>query len=577
MANSNIVDIAKEKGFYPAGTESKKSTDDVLNELATLSSIEYDKVRKAKAKELGIKVSTLDAEVSALQPKGTQSYNTNETDLKQSAMSIEIAEKFNNTACYDITTKQWHYRHGDIYKAGHEEDMQALVMAELDEIKQDGYAISWITAITSFLKLRLKTNGFETDRHLLPVLNGVINLKTKELEEYDDRLFNWQLPYAYDPSAKCPTVEDYLFMATEGDAYKIAFLKAWLYLVLTGRYDLQKYLEAVGSGGTGKSTFQDLCTMLVGEENRVVTDLKRLEKSQFETANLKGKRLALVTDSGKYAGEVSNLKAIVGSDPLPYEKKGIQAAEPFVFTGLVMVAANESVQSSDYTSGLSRRKIPIEFNVRVTEADKQKYRHKGGIVEAMRNEMPGLLNMLLAMDENEVINLINNPQGSMLREKIETEISTNPILGWIEENLIECSAGEEVNFIGDHSNHPDLYFYPNYVDWCNRTGRVPGKVDGFSKLILDNCGSYGIETAKLSKQRRKNAPPETNQGTVLKGLRLRLKNIDDDLPGLITKSLPCDNPVTTSVTTQTRSSDRCDRCDNLSTHVTFAEEMEVAL
>jgi putative DNA primase/helicase len=581
MLNSDydFLDTAIESGFYEKPVDAPKTQEQIISDLAELSSFDYDKVRKEKAKEFGIKVSTLDEAIKSRRQVSSESLPIDrDGELRQSTLSIEIARILNDTACYDIITKQWHYRYGNIFKSGHDENIQVLVMRELDRIKPDGYAISWVTSISAFLKLRMKIDEFETDRHLLPMVNGVLNLQTKTLEKYDDHnFFSWQLPYEYNPAAICPIVEDYLKMVTAGDEQKIAFLKAWLYVVLFGRCDLQVYVEANGSGGTGKSTYQQLCTLLVGDENTMVTDLSRLEKNPYETANLKGKRLLLVTDSGKYAGEVNKLKAITGEDTVPYERKNIQQSDGFKYKGLVMVASNEPIQSSDYTSGLSRRKIPVEFNVRATEEDKNRYRKQGGIIEAMKPEMSGLVNLLLAMNENDVISIIKNPAGSMLREKIETEISTNPILGWIDENLIRCDKGNEVNFVGNASNDPEHFFYANYVTWCKDQGRFPVKVDGFSRLVIDNCGTYGITTQKLGKQRRVGAPPDVSQGTVLDGLRLRVKNTDDYIEGLITKNISCDNLVTTSVTTQTPSSDKCDKCDNLPSSVTFAEKMEVLL
>jgi putative DNA primase/helicase len=263
----------------------------------------------------------------------------------------------------------------------------------------------------------------------------------------------------------------------------------------------------------------------VGDENRVVTDLKRLEKSQFETANLKGKRLALITDSSRFGGEVSTLKAITGSDPLPYEKKGIQAAEPFVFRGLVMVAANEAIQSSDYTSGLARRKIPVQFEHRVSETEKQRYRGQGGIIEVMKSQMPGLVNWILSLDEADALNVIMNPEGEVLRQKIETEISVNPILGWLDERVVQCQRHEE-SYSGDASSPHSLYLYPNYIKWCENQGCKPRSVRGFRKLVAQQCGTYGIATSA----------DDDNKGAYLKHLRLR--RIDDiNTPPLISSGV----------------------------------------
>lgn len=443
-------------------------------------------------------------------------------DLPQNQLASAIAARHEARIRWDDSTQQWFMKSGHIWKPSRDMAVKQVIRRELDlALERRGYNFAIIPGIEKFMQIDMQVGEWETNRHLLPMANGVLNLQTRTLEPYGEHLFDWQLPYEYAPGATCPTVKRYIITATGGDRSVIRLLVAWMYAVLTGRSDLQKYLELVGAGGTGKSTFLELCTGLVGDENRVVTDLKRLEKSQFETANLKGKRLALITDSSRFGGEVSTLKAITGSDPLPYEKKGIQAAEPFVFRGLVMVAANESIQSSDYTSGLARRKIPVQFEHRVSETEKQRYRGQGGIVEVMKGQMPGLVNWLLSLDEAEALNVIMNPEGEVLKQKIETEISTNPILGWLDERVIQCQEREE-SYVGDAGSLPALYLYPNYAKWCENQGREPMAVKRFSGLVVDNCQTYGIATSKV----------KNRNGAYLKHLRLRRAD-DINTPSLI--------------------------------------------
>ncbi|MDD5393152.1 MAG: phage/plasmid primase, P4 family [Thiothrix sp.] len=488
--------------------------------------------------------------------------------LPQNKLASDIAKKLITSVRWDDSTQQWFTKKGYVWKPIRDIVIQRKIKGELDKAKSDdGYSFALISAIEKFLKIELQVEEWEVSRHLLPMANGVLNLQTGKLESYGNRLFTWQLPYAFDPLAICPTVEHYLTTVTGNDVSMIMFLKAWMRVVLTGRYDLQKYLEIIGSGGTGKSTFIELCTLLVGDENRVVTDLKRLEGSRFESANLKGKRLVVITDSSQHRGEVANLKAIVGSDPLPYEKKGIQAAEPFIYNGLLMIAANEAIQSSDYTSGLSRRKIPAEFNIRATDEDKNRYRKQGGIIKVMQAEMPGLVNMLLSINEDDVIDLINNPQGSMLRQKIETEINTNPILGWLDDCVIPCEKGEKESGIGNAEGDYSTHLYPSYVKWCSTQGRQPKSMTSFSSLVIDNCKTYGIDTAKH----------KTSTGMVLLKIRLRTSS-DYGKPLLISsKSEGLDSKSEGLMQGKTRESAEFAGYDGLESPVKFNDEMEVAL
>jgi putative DNA primase/helicase len=67
----------------------------------------------------------------------------------------------------------------------------------------------------------------------------------------------------------------------------------------------------------------------------------------------------LINDSERYAGEVGKLKNLTGQDTLPYEVKFKQSKGGFSPDALVIVSTNEVIQSSDYTSGLARRRISV--------------------------------------------------------------------------------------------------------------------------------------------------------------------------------------------------------------------------
>jgi putative DNA primase/helicase len=85
---------------------------------------------------------------------------------------------------------------------------------------------------------------------LLPLENGVLRLHTKELIPYSPEMwFNWRLPYRYESGADCPTIKWWLNYVTQGDQELAALLRAWMRAVLTGRHDLQKFLELIGPGG----------------------------------------------------------------------------------------------------------------------------------------------------------------------------------------------------------------------------------------------------------------------------------------------------------------------------------------
>jgi putative DNA primase/helicase len=91
------------------------------------------------------------------------------------------------------------------------------------------------------------------------MLNGVLDLKTRKLLLHSPQnQLTWCLPYAYNLLATCDPIKDWLLEMCRGDRQLIELMRAYLLGIVTGRTDWQKYLELIGPGGAGKSTFTRL-------------------------------------------------------------------------------------------------------------------------------------------------------------------------------------------------------------------------------------------------------------------------------------------------------------------------------
>ena len=199
---------------------------------------------------------------------------------------------------------------------------------------------------------------------LLLFTNGILVVETRELLPFSRELhITQQLPYDYDPGATCEPIIKWLKNAQDNNWERVQVLRAWLRAVLLSNSEIQKFVEIVGPGKSGKSTYSNLAHALVGDDNAMISSLEHLEKNRFETANLYKKKLLLFNDVERYGGSVSVLKAITGRDLIRNERK-FQAGsqKPFKFNGLVMITANEPIQTTDPTSGLARRRLTIPFD-----------------------------------------------------------------------------------------------------------------------------------------------------------------------------------------------------------------------
>lgn len=405
---------------------------------------------------------------------------------------------------------------------------------------KEKFAASYVNGIETFCEADLHVEAWRSDPHELPMQNGVLDLKAQRLRDYtwSDR-FNWQLPYSFDRKATCPLIDSVLDRMVDGDDELRAFLDAWLVVVLRGRYDVQAFIELVGEGGTGKSTFLDIATMLVGEENVASTDLASLEGNQFETASIYEKRLAVITDSARHRGGVSVLKAITGNDPVRFERKNQQQRRPYVFKGLVAIAANQPLESSDYSTGLSRRRRPIAIDSRVTEAERAPYRDRerypGGFKGALRAEMSGLMNRLLAINVNDAVAIVSNPGVGMARQRLLAELDTNPMLAWAEERLVPCSPGSETQ-VGDADMDPQRGLFANYTAHCRSRGLHPVSLTRFGRDLVPLLIQNGVDTEKarlkaaIIRRLRLRTPADDGVQSLLLGLN---PSIDENIEGFV--------------------------------------------
>jgi putative DNA primase/helicase len=432
----------------------------------------------------------------------------------QSDIACWLAERYRGKLAWNTDLQEW-YRYSSvtegIWSIEPVEFIGQLIKSEVEELalaisqtnknkKKPNYSVSMLNGTIALLKMDLAVRKWSESTGLLPLLNGVLDLKTKKLLPHSpENRLTWCLPYNYNILATCEPIQDWLLEMCRGDRDLVQLMRAYLLGIVTGRTDWQKYLELVGAGGTGKSTLTRLATALIGQENVHTTTLKKLEKEKFETASIAGKRLVLINDSERYAGEVGKLKNLTGQDTLPYEVKFKQSKGGFTPNALVIVSTNEVIQSCDYTSGLARRRISVPmFNQIKGDRQKNLIEHKNGqMYGEFLPYIPGLLNWVLSMDEELATSIVKNYEvsvPSLLAMKARTLVETNPIADWLDNFVVyekEARTNVGVAKRDKDSNSPSWYLdtekwlYPNYAEYCHNSGTRPVSLRRFVTLLSD--------------------------------------------------------------------------------------------
>ena len=518
--------------------------------------------------------------------------NRNILKWSQSDIACWLVERYRPSLAWNTEEKEW-YRYSTktegIWGREPEEFVGQLVKSELEVIaakiaatqgekKRPTYTYSFIKGIVSMLKLDLAVREWDEVEGLLPLLNGVLDLSTRKLIPHSPQhRLTWCLPYSYTILATCDPIQEWLLEMCGGDEQLVQLMRAYLLGVVTSRVDWQKYLELIGPGGTGKSTFIKLAIALVGQENVHTTSLKKLEKSRFETACLEGKRLLVITDSERFMGDVSTLKAITGCDTVPYEKKFKQSKGDFLPKAMVIVAANEVIQSGDYTSGLARRRVSIPMKTRIDSVNQRNLIScgRGEIRGEFAEFIPGLLNWVLDMGEteaNEIMKQYIERVPSLAEMKAQTLVETNPIADWLDYNIV-YSEGCRTNIgVAQRDKDPgsdnwylntEKWLYPNYTEYCHNTGSRPIGLRRFVNLLSDVClNQLGCQVEK----------GRDRYGSYFVGLKIRGEG-DEDVPLFVTGLFNTTgntesvmdsvmDSVTDSVTDESTASDECYGCDD---------------
>jgi P4 family phage/plasmid primase-like protien len=436
-----------------------------------------------------------------------------ETGKKKSLPSpIEIAEDMVASILeyirYDANSKQWwRYDRGKWFPAS-DKYIFAIAQDYLREIVGD-FSPAYVRNCLEFASSHIFTEGWtEASSHqFLPFKNGVLDLQTNQLLPHaPDYGFRWQLPREYSVIAgNWGQIERFLNTMCNGDRELKGIAIAYCVAVLTGRSDLQKFLYLFGSGANGKGAFMQLLTMLIGKENTHASSMGDLNGNRFESANLHGKRLLLMTDEDKRIGGVGVFKAATGGDPIRFERKGKDASN-FIFGGMAVVAANTPTFVGDSSYALKRRKIDFPCLSKVAEHDRR------DLTVDFEQDLPAFTSYLLSIPESWVTSTIRNASSveAVRRMNWEMTIREDSIAAFYSERLILDPNGSIASGL----------LYKNYQGFCEEQGLKSKSLPNFTPSLKELANdSLGQSIAKRCLEQV--GTKRTSSGIKVVGLRLK--------------------------------------------------------
>ncbi|WLY45264.1 phage/plasmid primase, P4 family [Escherichia coli] len=337
----------------------------------------------------------------------------------------------------------------------------------------------------------------EPSGDLLPFANGALDLKTGEFSPHTPE--NWITTHngiEYTPPApgenirdNAPNFHKWLEHAAGKDPRKMMRICAALYMIIANRYDWQMFIEATGDGGSGKSTFTHIASLLAGKQNTVSAEMTSLDDAGGR-AQVVGSRLIVLADQPKYTGEGTGIKKITGGDPVEINPK-YEKRFTAVIRAVVLATNNNPMIFTERAGGVSRRRVIFRFDNIVREDEKDK-----DLPEKVAAEIPVIIRRLLANftdPEKARALLIEQRDGDealAIKQQTDPVIEFCQFLNFLEEarGLMMGGGGDSVKYTTRNS------LYRVYLAFMAYAGRSkPLNVNDFGKAMKPAAKVYGHE------------------------------------------------------------------------------------
>lgn len=406
------------------------------------------------------------------------------------------ADNYIYTTKDDIKSEMWVYDNG-IYIPQGKSFIKEFTRKILAEAFTTNLANSVIAKIEADTYIE-HDNFFKTNYvYEVPVLNGVLNIITKELTPYNpQKIFFNKIPVEYNPSADCPNIIEHLHTVLKDEEDIPVLLELFGFLLLK-EYRIEKAVMFVGSGRNGKSKTIELMKRFIGVENCSSLPLRALHEESFSLSELFGKMANLSADLSKTdLKETGVIKALIGRDLIQAKRKYLRDLN-FVNYAKMIFAANELPKIYDTTDGFWTKWVLIEFPYKFVTQEQynqltpeEKPKHKiinPDIIEQLTTpeELSGLLNLALEHLET----LLKNKDFSYSKSTAEVKDM------WIRQSdsfTAFCYDHLEDDLNGVISKK-ELRF--NFHKYCKKH-KVPGASDKAIKVVLE--GLFGASDTQSS-------------------------------------------------------------------------------
>lgn len=348
-----------------------------------------------------------------------------------------------------INGKLYIYKNG-IYEAG-DEYLEAAMIEHIPGLSQ-----AKRKEVLSYLALIVSNESTVADANLIAFNNGVLNVVTEEFTDFSpEYIITNKIPHNYNPDAESELLDRTMNKLAYGDEDVLNLLYQAVGYTFYRRNELRKSFFLLGEKRNGKSTFLDMISTLLGEENTANLDLCEIG-DRFRTAELTGKLANIGDDiNDEWVSNTAIFKKVVSGDVITVERKGkdpfkLRSFAKFFFSANALPRLGRGKDSA----AVLDRLVIIPFDAKFSKDDPDydpfiKYKLRGeDVMEALIAKSIPALREVLAEQSFERC-------GKVEDSLAEFETSNNPISEFFAE--LEES---------DYLNEPIKHVYQKYTAFC---------------------------------------------------------------------------------------------------------------
>ncbi|MBD2207603.1 DUF3854 domain-containing protein [Calothrix sp. FACHB-1219] len=346
---------------------------------------------------------------------------------------------------------------------------------------------AYITNIRKFLSRELVTFTWEERKGVLPFEDGVVSIDTVVFAPHSPQnRLTWCLPRQYETSlmADWGTIRAWFEEAWKDERDR-EMLLCFAAAVIRGRYDLQKFLYLVGTGGSGKGTYTRLLQAVIGERNVWAGKIESLNDKN-DCARLVGKPLAVFADQDKVTGGLQLFKNLTGQDDIT-AKRLYKDGFNFIFQGLALITANAPALLGA-GSWMKRRAIVVNCNHQPTK--------ERNLDVEFAPEIAAFTRYLLSISNERIDQVLRDERptsGAVAPAYWEMAQRQDSIVAWLEECVV-CdpqaftAVGKNKDEWREGGYTPELStLFGSYHHFCRHTGLQGKSLTNFSPELEELC------------------------------------------------------------------------------------------